>query len=74
MLGCLLFALFLPVWILVNESVWRSRSRRQASIYLRSSFLKWIHRDLRMIIKKKLKARRKQIRALNRVEPKDESV
>ncbi len=69
MVGLLLFLLFLPTWLFVNEVVWRSLSKSQAGIYLRSTFLKWNHRELRMIIRKRIKVRRAKIRELQPVEP-----
>lgn len=64
MSGLSLFVIFLPIWILVNEIVWRTKSSRQASVYLRSVLLKWLHRDLRMVARKRVKQRRKRLRSL----------
>ena len=69
MMGLLLFVMFLPTWLLVNELVWRRLTRAQARMYLRSVFLKWIHRDLRMVIRKRIKRRRARVRAIKRAEP-----
>lgn len=69
MLGLLLFLLYLPVLVLVNEVAWRSLSKSQAGVYLRSVFLKWNHRELRMIIRKRIKVRRKKVRELHPTEP-----
>lgn len=56
--GLLLFICFLPVWLIINEICWRTMTPSQASVYARSAFVSWIHRDLRMIVKKKIKLRR----------------
>ncbi len=69
MMGVLLFILFLPAWLFVNEIVWRTLSRRQAGVYLRSVLLSWVHRDLRMVINKRIKRRRARVRAVKRAEP-----
>ncbi|MEZ6130920.1 MAG: hypothetical protein R3C59_19800 [Planctomycetaceae bacterium] len=61
-LSLTLFAVFLVSWIVINESVWRRLSPRQASVYLRSTFLNWVHRDLRMVILKRMKIRRAKAR------------
>lgn len=53
-----LFIIALVSWIAVNEIVWRSLSRKQAGIYVRSTFLNWIHRDFRMVVARRIKAGR----------------
>lgn len=71
MASLLLFVIYLPTWLVINEVVWRTRSRRQAGIYLRSIFLKWAHRDIRMILGKRFRARRARVRAVRPVHPPD---
>jgi len=68
----LLFAVFLVAWLVVNELVWRTLSKRQASVYLRSTFLGWIHRDLRMVILKRMKIRRAKARNVPAVSRQDQ--
>ena len=65
--GCLAIKNFLIIWIVVNELVWRSLSRQQASVYLRSTFVSWMHRDLRMIVMKRLKRKRREARKMEPV-------
>ena len=62
MSGLLLFSAFVLGWLVINEGVWRRLSPSQAGIYLRSVFLKWLHRDLRMLTKRRLKLRRRTAR------------
>ncbi|MEQ9408137.1 MAG: hypothetical protein RIK87_10450 [Fuerstiella sp.] len=69
MSGLLLFLLWLPVWLVVNEVMWRKLLPSQADVYLRSVFLKWIHRDLRMTVLKRVKMRRAEVRGIRPVEP-----
>lgn len=64
MLGLKLFCIALVSWIAINELVWRSLSKRQAAIYLRSTFLGWIHRDFRMIAKRRIKHRKANTRGM----------
>lgn len=59
MLGLLLFLFFLPTWIVVNGLFWRRQTAAQASVYLRSTFLQWCHRDLRMIVRRRIRRRKK---------------
>ncbi len=59
MSGLLLFSVFLLAWLIINEGVWRRLSAAQAGVYVRSVFLKWLHRDLRMVTKRRLKRRRR---------------
>ena len=68
MLGLLLFAVFVVAWLAINEGVWRRLSATQAGIYLRSVFLKWLHRDVRMVIKGRLRRRRRTARRAERAE------
>lgn len=57
-----LFIIALVSWIAINEIAWRSLSRSQAGIYVRSTFLNWIHRDLRMVVARRIKAGRRRTR------------
>jgi len=66
-LGLTIFFLFLIAWVVVNEIVWRSSSRQQSSIYVRGTFLNWLHRDLRMVVVQRLKRKRKKARKLEPV-------
>lgn len=61
-LGLKLFCIALVSWIAVNELIWRNLSQKQAGVYLRSTFLVWIHRDFRMVLKRQMKLRRKKSR------------
>jgi hypothetical protein len=63
-LGLKLFSVAFVSWIAINELVWRSLSRSQAGIYLRSTFLSWIHRDFRMVVKRRIKSRRSGTRSM----------
>ncbi|HIF00215.1 MAG: hypothetical protein ABGZ23_01500 [Fuerstiella sp.] len=65
MSGLLLFSVFVLAWLVINEGVWRRLSPAQAGVYLRSVFLKWLHRDLRMVTKRRLKRRRRMARRRN---------
>ncbi|MDG1893930.1 MAG: hypothetical protein P8J37_03380 [Fuerstiella sp.] len=62
MSGLLLFSAFILGWLVINEVVWRRLSPSQAGIYLRSVSVKWLHRDLRMLTKRRLKMRRRTAR------------
>ncbi len=53
-----LFSIALVSWIAINEIVWRCLSRKQAGIYVRSTFLNWLHRDFRMVVSRRVKAGR----------------
>ncbi|MCP4857428.1 MAG: hypothetical protein GY903_23335, partial [Fuerstiella sp.] len=66
MSGLLLFSVFLLAWLIINEGVWRRLSAAQAGVYVRSVFLKWLHRDLRMVTKRRLKRRLKRRRRIDR--------
>lgn len=61
--GLLLFALFMPAWLLINEACWRQCTPQQARLFVRTSWLKWAHRDLRMILKKRVKFKKKWARS-----------
>ncbi len=50
-------------WIVISEIAWRQMSASQSRVYLRSSFLKIHYRDLRMIVMRRLKLRRKRLAA-----------
>ena len=67
MLSLKIFSIVLVSWIAVNEIVWRSLSPKQAGVYLRSTFLNWIHRDFAMVVKRRLKKRRKNTRGMEPV-------
>ena len=58
--GLTLFTVFLLVWTLVNELTWRKVTRGQSRVYLNSMMLKTLLPDLRMVIRKRLKLRRKR--------------
>ena len=62
MSGLLLFSAYVLGWVFINEGVWRRLSPSQASIYLRCVLLKWLHRDLRMLTKRRLTMRRRTAR------------
>ena len=66
MSGLLLFSVYVLAWLVINEGVWRRLSPAQAGLYLRSVFLKWLHRDLRMVTKRRLKRRRRMARRSKR--------
>jgi len=71
-----LFAVWLVAWIIVNELVWRSLSPAQARMYVRGTMTQWLHRDLRMIIFKRMKVRQqkqKSMQPVKRNDPLDES-
>ncbi|MEZ6061431.1 MAG: hypothetical protein R3C19_13890 [Planctomycetaceae bacterium] len=64
LLRAIIVALILTaVWLIgsitLNHLAWRTLSPAQARIYLRGVFLHWNHRDLRMIVLRKLKHRRR---------------
>ena len=69
LLGLTMFAVYLLTWIGVSEIVWRMLSPRQASIYLRSVFINYYHRDIRMIILRRMKLRRARSRTIQPVPP-----
>lgn len=60
MMGVLLFLIYLPTWLVTNEVRWRSHSVAQSGVYLRGVFLKWIHRDLRMVVRRTVRLRRRK--------------
>jgi hypothetical protein len=66
MSGLVLFSAFLLGWVFINEGVWRRLSPSQASIYLRSVLFKWLHRDLRMLTKRRLMLHRQTARRKER--------
>jgi len=68
-LGLSIFVVYVLTWIAVTEISWRKLSPSQASIFLRSVFIKYYHRDLRMITLKRLKIRRKRARSIQPVSP-----
>ncbi|MCA9085519.1 MAG: hypothetical protein KDA81_15775 [Planctomycetaceae bacterium] len=59
-LGLLLFAGYLLTWLLINEGFWRRLSKGQAGIYLRSTMTHWLSPDLRSIILRRLRAKRRK--------------
>lgn len=67
-----LFAAWLVAWIIVNELVWRSLSSAQAGMYLRSTVIQWLHRDLRMIILKRMKVRQQKVKSKQTVKRSDQ--
>lgn len=58
--GLTLFTVFLLTWTLVNELTWRKVTRGQSRVYLSSMMLKTLLPDLRMVIRKRIKLRRKR--------------
>ena len=69
LLGLTILAVYLVTWIGVSEIIWRMLSPRQASIYLRSVFINYYHRDIRMIILRRMKLRRARSRTIQPVAP-----
>ena len=60
MLSTLLFVCVLLTWIVVAEVTFRRLSVREASMYLRSQLLGWLHRDFRMVVRKHRRKKRKR--------------
>ncbi|MCA9050517.1 MAG: hypothetical protein KDA89_17390, partial [Planctomycetaceae bacterium] len=58
-LGLILFAVFLVAWLLINEETWRRLTSKQARLYLRSTLLQWVFSDLRSVIRRTLRRRRR---------------
>jgi lysylphosphatidylglycerol synthetase-like protein (DUF2156 family) len=61
--GSLLVTLLILVLLVISEVSWRQLSPGQARTYLRSISLKTLYSDLRMIVVRRLKQRRKQLLA-----------
>lgn len=61
-MGLTLFTLFFVAYTLVNEMMWQRLSRRQSRIYVNSILLKTLLPDFRMMVRKRLKARRSRYR------------
>lgn len=61
--GALLIVCLFAVWIAVSEVSWRQMTAAQARMYLRSAFLKLHYADLRMIVRRRLKARQQRLAA-----------
>ncbi|MEP3478900.1 MAG: hypothetical protein ABJZ55_06610 [Fuerstiella sp.] len=59
-LSALLFVCVLFTWIIVAEVNFRRLSVREASMYLRSQLLGWLHRDFRMVVRKHRRKKRKK--------------
>ena len=66
-IGLVLITAYFVVSIPLTEIWWKRMTPDQAGIYLRSRFLAWLHRDLRLFERKQLRHRRKQARDLQRV-------
>ncbi|MFY9255976.1 MAG: hypothetical protein WAO83_21150 [Fuerstiella sp.] len=62
MLGLSFFAAYLVIWIFVSWLAWRRITPSQASVFLRSVFVNYYHRDLRMFILKRMKLRKARTR------------
>lgn len=60
MLSTLLFVCVLVTWIVVAEVNFRRLSVREASMYLRSQLIGWLHRDFRMVVRKHRRKKRKR--------------
>lgn len=58
-IGLTLFAVFLVFYNLINELTWRRHSTSQSRVFLNSIMLKTLLPDLRMIVRRRLKTRRK---------------
>lgn len=59
-LGGILFICVLVTWIVVAEVNFRRLSMREASMYLRSQLLGWLHRDFRMVVRRHRRKKRKR--------------
>jgi hypothetical protein len=57
--GATLVIVLVALWVVMRETAWKQMSAAQANLYLRSSFLMDHFPDLRMIVLKGLKIRRK---------------
>lgn len=62
-LGGLLFIGVLVTWIVVAEVNFRRLSIREASMYLRSQLIGWLHRDFRMVVRKHGRGKRNRKRS-----------
>lgn len=60
MMGVLLFLLYLPIWLVINEVTWRRHTPAQSRLFLRTALIKWMHRDLRMVVRRSLRLRRRR--------------
>ncbi|MCR9200996.1 MAG: hypothetical protein NXI04_20345 [Planctomycetaceae bacterium] len=58
--GLTIFTVFLIAWTLINELTWRRITRGQSRVYLSSVMLKTLLPDLRMVIRKRVKLRRRR--------------
>jgi len=65
-IGLVLFTLYFACLVLPGEFRWRRLTRHQAGIYLRSLYVGWAHRDLRMIVRHRLRRRRRNARLRRR--------
>ena len=63
MAGVLIISL-VAAWVVVSEISWRQMTAAQSRVYLRSAFVKIHYRDLRMIVLRRLRIRRKRIAAI----------
>lgn len=61
--GVIMIFTLVALWVVISEVAWRQISSAQARVYLRSAFLKIHYRDLRMVVKRRLKLRQKQVAA-----------
>jgi hypothetical protein len=59
----LLVTLLILTMLVISEVAWRQLSAAQATTYLRSMSLKTLYADLRMVVVRRLKQRRKQLLA-----------
>lgn len=63
-----LFLAWLVAWLIINELVWQRHSPSQSSLYLRSVFLDSHIRDLRAVVRRRIKQKKKQTKRVASVE------
>jgi len=61
----MLLVAIVAAWLVCNEISWRQLTGEQAKLYLRSVFLIIHHADLRQLVRRRLKLRRKAARELS---------
>jgi hypothetical protein len=59
--AAVLLVSLIAMWVVVSEISWRQMTKPQARMYLRSSFVRAHYRDLRMIVRRRLKQRQKRL-------------
>lgn len=62
-MGAILIVSIVASWIVASEISWRQMTPAQARVYLRSNFLRYHYRDLRMIVVRRIRRRMKRIAA-----------